>query len=601
MKPNYFAGIYLFNKNRFRPVKMLRDILNRGSKANVPNPLSAAPGLALSPESAFLPIAGKSGSWLQFESPDVSGKDAAALYLNLGGAFPAGMRGQFAFALHDAKNNSILLGTDRFSEIPVFYAVFHGGIAWASDPTILSRLPGVDNGTDLRAVDLYLTMRYIPSPFTIYKGVRKLPPASVLSMGDGKISTSAYWTPPMEEGKFRSFNEASEAVHTALLNATQHCLGKEKRAAVLVSGGIDSSSVSAMATHCGADVSTFTLGVKGEKWDFFVPGKALAKAIHSRHHEIHYGDPGDMDILEMAAAYGEPQADQCAFPLWKAAEQMKGHANILFSGNGGDENFVGYGRIRKMINMAREQKAPEMEFLLANPRLLETKQPTPALRRDIVHGATKRLKTVYDDLPRIYFCDTGDFYLKKERLGLCRPDFFSSLGTRHETAAELIRKTFTNTTGQDWLARLTLPDLRAFHPECTVPRLRATAARAGMRAVFPYMDHRLVDLTRSLPEKWKLPKRGDCKFILRKTMERHLPLKITTGKQRGFSVPAGRWIKGSLNKLFRDSMLSSDARTADIFRRKTVEKLFSEHISGKKDHNGKLWNLFMLELWMRTH
>ncbi len=599
MGPNYFAGIYLFNRDRARPEKLLRAALSRGSKDQAPKPLSAAPGLALPPGGAFFPLPGKQGSWLQLESPDANAEDAAALYLERAGAFPAGLRGQFAFALHDAKSNSILLGTDRFSELPVFYAVFPGGIAWAEEPAILSRLPGVDSGTDLRAVDLYLTMRYVPSPFTMYKGVRKLPPASVLTLRGGKLSISPYWAPPMKEGKFSSFEEASEAVHAALVSAARHRLGKEKRAAGVVSGGIDSSSASAIAKYCGVDLSTFTLGAKGKEWDYFGPGKALAKAIRSDHHEIYYGEPGEKDILEMAAAFGEPQADQCAYPLWKAAEQMKGLAGVMFSGDGGDENFIGYGRIRRMITMAREQKAPEIELLLAKARLPETSL-TPAMRRDLIHGATNRLKTVYYELSRIYFCDTGDFFLKKERRELCRPGLLTSLGSEHETADELIQKGIRNTAGQDWLSRLTLPDLLAFHPECTVPRLRATAARAGMRVVFPYMDHELVDLTRAIPEKWKLPRRGDCKFILRKTMERHLPLKITTGKQRGFSAPAGLWLKGSLNGLFRDSMLSSDARTADIFRRKTVEKLFAEHLTGEKDHNGKLWNLFMLELWMRT-
>ncbi|MEI7481999.1 MAG: asparagine synthase-related protein [Elusimicrobiota bacterium] len=599
MGPNYFAGIYLFNKNRVRPAKLLRDILSREDKTKAAVPLSPAPGLALPPGSSILNSAGKSGSWLQLESPDVSAKDAAAFYQKLGSAFPSALRGQFALVMYDADNNSILLGTDRFSEIPVFYAVFSGGIAWASDPAMLSRLPGVDAGTDPRAVDLYLTMRYIPSPFTMYKGVRKLPPASVLTLRGEKISISAYWTPPMKEGRFSSFNEASEAVHSALVDATRHRLGKEKQAAAMVSGGIDSSSVSALAIHCGADVNTFTLGVEGKEWDFFGPGRTLARAIRSHHHEIYYGEPGEKDILEMSAAYGEPQADQCAFPLWKAAQQMKGVANVMFSGDGGDENFAGYGRVRQMINMAREQKAPEMELLLAKAQAAGSR--LPSYMADKIRNTTdKRLKLIYSELSRIYFCDTGDFYLKQERRELCRPEFHASLGTQHETASGLIQKIIKDTAGQDWLNRLTLPDLCAFHPECTVPRLRATAARAGMRVVFPYMDHNLVELARSLPEKWKLPGLGNCKFILRKTMERHLPRQITAAKQRGFSVPAGLWIKGSLNKLFRDSMLSSDARTAHIFKRKAVEKLFLEHLTGEKDHNGRLWNLFMLELWMRT-
>lgn len=600
MRPNRFAGLYLFSKDPARPAKLLRAALGGGTGGDSSRPLSPAPGLALPPGTHFLPLAGKSGSWLQFESPHAAAEDAAGLYLKNGEAFPSALRGQFAFALHEAKDNSLLLGSDRFSELPVFYAVLRGGLAWSDEPGLLSRLPGVDCGTDPRAVDLYLSMRYVPPPCTMYKGVRKLPPASVLALRGGKLSINPYWTPPVKVERFGSAGEAAEAVRAALADAVRHRLAGEKKAAGVVSGGLDSSSVSAMVTDRGARLSTYTLSSKGKEWDFFGPGKALAKAVGSDHHEILYGEPRGEELLEMAAGYGEPQADQCAYPLWKAAGLMKGTAGLMFSGDGGDEVFAGYGHIRKMLAMAREQRAPELELLLAKARLPGTRL-TPALRRNFILGAERRLKTVYYELSRIYFADTGDFFLEKERLALCLPGFRASLGAGHETADELIQKEITGTAGQDWLNRLTLPDLLFFHPECTVPRLRATAARAGMRLIFPFLDHKLVELARGLPEDLKLPAGGDCKFILRKAMERRLPRKIRSGAQRCFSVPAGTWLKGSLKNFFRDTMLAPDARTGGLFRRKAVEKLLTEHLSGAVDRTDRLWNLFMLELWLRTH
>lgn len=599
MRSNRFAGLYLFSKDPAGPGKLLRAAMRAAGRNDPAKKISAAPGLALPPGNRSLPLAGKSGSWLQFESPHAEAGEAAGLYLEQGKSFPSALRGQFAFALYEAKDDSLLLGTDRFSELPVFYALFRGGLAWSDYPGLLSRLPGVDGGTDPRAVDLYLSMRYVPPPFTMYKGVRKLPPSSVLTLREGKLSISSYWTPPVKVEKFNSSGEAAEAVRAALADAVRHRLGGEKKAAGVVSGGLDSSAVSAMLKYCGAGLSTFTLSSKGKEWDFFGPGKALAKAVGSDHHEILYGGPRGEELLEMAAGYGEPQADQCAYPLWKAAGLMKGKAGLMFSGDGGDEVFAGYGYIRKMLAMAREQRAPELELLLAKARLPETRL-TPALRRSFLRGAERRLRTVYYELSRIYFADTGDFFLEKERRALCLPGFTASLGAGHVTAAELVEKELKGAAGQDWLNRLTLPDLLFFHPDCTVPRLRATAARAGMRMVFPFLDHKLVELVRGLPENLKLPPGGGCKFMLRKAMEPLLPGRIRAGAQRCFSVPAGTWLKGSLKNFFRDTMLAPGARTAGLFKRKAVEKLFSEHLAGAEDRTDRLWNLFMLELWLRT-
>jgi len=602
MPPTPFAGIFFFDGNCAKAAGLLRGVLNSSGPAAAP--LSPVPGLALAARSSCTKLPGHKGSWLHFESPDIALREAAASYRKAPASFPSGLRGEFAFALHDADAGTFMLGADRFADMPVYYTLFPGGIAWADDPGPLSRLPGVDYGIDPRAVDRYMTMRYVPSPFTLYKGVRKLPPASILSVRGGGLSVRRYWEPPMDEDRYSSMREAAEALHQALLDAVKFRLGGVKRAAAMVSGGMDSSSMSALVVRCGIKLSTFTLGVPGREWDYSEPGRVLAEAVGSRHTYMDYGEPDAERTLAMAASYPEPQSDQCALPLWLCAEKMRGCGEVMFSGDGGDENFGGYNRARLMLNMVWEHNGPELETLLGKA-VSAGGRISPA-KLDRIRSATgNRLDTIYSELTRLYFGDTGDFYHATERRALYTRDLFLSLRPDHETSAEAVRKIFTGTFGRSWMSRITLPDLCLFHPECTGPRCRATAARAGMRMVLPLNDHKLVELARRIPEKWKLPPgtlaRNKCKLILRKAMERELPRAITNGNQRGFAAPAGCWLKGPLNRLFRDTLLSSDAKTSPFFRRKTVERLLAEHVSGKKDRNAELWDLLMLELWLRTH
>lgn len=602
--PAPFSGLYLFDRNRSRPALLLRGLLKSGDQRAAAAPLSAAPGLALPAGNPVTAIPGNPGSWLQLKSPDISAGEAAELYAKHGPSFTAGLRGQFAFALFDARSGALLLGSDRFSEIPVFYAAFPGGLAWAEAPAPLTGLPGVDCGLDPRAADRYLTMRYVPSPFTLYKGVRKLPPAALLTAVKGARAVKIYWNPPMEEKRYRSAGEAAEAVRAALEDAVKHRLRGVKLAAATVSGGLDSSSAAAMAARCGIKLDTFTAGCKKADCDFSGPSAALAGHIGSRHSYLEYTSPTEAEMLELSAGYAEPQADQCAVPLWLAARKMESGAAVLFTGDGGDENFCGYIRNRLMLDMARKEKGPELEALLSKA-LAAGSGLAPATLAKVRGTTDNRLKTLYSELSRLYFGDTGDFYDIKERRELYSPGFFSSLGPDHLTSAAAVEEMFRDTLGQDWLGRLTLPDLRLFHPECTVPRVRATAARAGMRAVLPFNDHKLVELARGIPEKWKLPPgtaaRNKCKLVLRRAMAPLLPRAIINGAQRPFAAPAGDWLAGPLKGLFRDSLFSSDARTAPLFRRRAVERLLAEHLSGAKDRNAELWDLLMLELWLRTH
>lgn len=546
-------------------------------------------------------LPGRPGSWLQFESREVSRGEAAELFLRYGRSFTAKLRGRFAFSIFDAAAGEIFIGSDRFSEITVYYAPFPGGIAWADAPAPLLRLPGVDSGTDPAAVDRFLTMRYIPPPLTMHRGVRKLPPASTLQARGGSLKVRKYWSPPMRANGYSSAEEAAQALRAALVDSVKFRLRGARRAAALISGGLDSCAVTAAAASLGVALDTFTIGTPGKGLDFRRAGEELSRALGSRHTYLPYSAPTGPDLAGMAGAYQEPQSDHSAVPLWLAAGGLKG-GGALLSGDGGDENFGGYERTRLMLEMARKEKGPGMESLLA--KASAAKGLSPETLKQTRSAVCNRLDTIYAELARIFLSDTGNFSGRRAMTGLYTREFSASLGARHTTAEEDLRDYFRGASRRDWLARAAMPDLCMLHPGCAVPRVRTTAEHGGLFSVMPFNDHRLVELAWRIPERFKIPPgkggAGACKLVLRKALAGLVPEKLTSRPKLGFGTPAGKWLAGPLKELFRDAVLAPGAFTAAFFRRSAAAGLFAEHLSKKQDRTEELWTLLMLELWLRS-
>jgi asparagine synthase (glutamine-hydrolysing) len=587
-----FYGAHLFGGKRAGAERLLARMSPPENPGGGQLRLSRAPARELP---------GRPGSWLQFASRETSWEEAAGLFLRSGGSFTSELRGKFAFAVFDAAAGEILIGSDRFSEITVYYARLAGGIAWADTPAPLLRLPGVDAGIDPEAVDRFLTMRYVPSPLTLNRGVRKLPPASALRARAGSLRVRNYWSPPMDGGGCRTAEEAAQALRAALIDSVKFRLRGARRAAALVSGGLDSSAVAAAAASLGVALETFTIGTPGKGLDFRRAGERLARALGSRHEYLPYASPAAADLAGMAAAYPEPQSDHCAVPLWLAAGRLKG-GGALLSGDGGDENFGGYERTRLMLQMARKEKGPEMETLLA--RASAAKGLTPETLKKARSAVCSRLDTIYSELARIFLSETGNFSGRGALTGHYTGEFVKALGSRHKTAQEELRDYFRSTSLRDWLARTAMPDLAGLHPECAVPRVRAAAERCGRFSVMPFNDHRLVELAWRIPEKFKIPPgrtgaRG-CKSVLRRAVAGLVPEKLVSLPKLGFGTPAAEWLAGPLRELFRDAVLARDARTAAFFRRSSADSLFSEHLAKKRDRTEELWTLLMLELWLRS-
>ncbi|OGS51425.1 MAG: asparagine synthase (glutamine-hydrolyzing), partial [Elusimicrobia bacterium RIFOXYB2_FULL_62_6] len=266
------------------------------------------------------------------------------LYEEKGADFVKELRGMFAIAIWDGRKKRLLLARDRMGKKPLFYSMNGTSIAFASELRSLLAAGGISREIDLRAVDAYLTLQYIPSPLTIFKSVRKLPPASVLILENGNVTIEKYWDLPLAAEKLDSpLEEIKERLYDGLLEATKIRLISEVPLGAFLSGGIDSSVVVAlMAKSSDQPVKTFSIGFKEARFSELGYARQVAEMYGTKHTEF-IVEANMADVLEtLVRHYGEPYADASALPSYFVSRETRKAVTVALNGDGGDETFGGY-------------------------------------------------------------------------------------------------------------------------------------------------------------------------------------------------------------------------------------------------------------------
>ena len=271
------------------------------------------------------------------------------------------LRGMFAFALWDARKGQLMLARDRLGQKPLFYAEGNGELIFASEIQGLLQVPSISREVDFHAIDLYLTCGYIPAPYTAFKAIRKLPPASYLIARDGKVTIRRYWdlvyTPKLEISE----EEACERLLELLKEAVELRMISDVPLGAFLSGGIDSSAVVALMSQLSEKpVKTFSIGFEDAAYNELDHARTVAERFGTDHHEF-IVQPKALEILPtLVRHYGEPYADSSAIPTFYVSKLTRGHVTVALNGDGGDESFAGYERYLANQLAAIYQKCPTL-------------------------------------------------------------------------------------------------------------------------------------------------------------------------------------------------------------------------------------------------
>jgi asparagine synthase (glutamine-hydrolysing) len=506
------------------------------------------------------------------------------------------LRGQAAIALWDGKKRKLLLARDRMGKKPLYYSVQDRTIYFASELSALLKALPHEPEPDLEALDLYLSLQYIPDPFTAYKNIHKLPPAHRLIWQDGRVRLEKYWDFAYQPKHTADEKELIEELRALLKEAVRMRLLSEVPLGAHLSGGIDSSIIVAlMAELSDAPVKTFSVGFEEETFSELEHARTIAQKYSTDHHEfiLKYGDlPSTLETI--TRHFGEPFADPSAIPLYHISKMTREHVTVVINGDGGDEDFAGYQRYWLDPIANRYLRAPQFltrKLIPSIARQLPDSSNRP-VGQSLVNGL-KRLHQLPEIDARASILRWGSYFSPNQRARLWKPEF----QFRPDNAQSLLAERFDTAEGS-FLDRTLYTDLHTYLPGDLLVKTDRMGMAASIEPRSPFLDHKVVEWAARVPDHFKVRGRSG-KYLLKKAFATELPESIRRRGKQGFGVPVSAWFRGPLHGWARELLTSGGNPLEPIFDSRMVESLLKEHHDGKMDHGKRIYALTMLALWLK--
>jgi len=507
-------------------------------------------------------------------------------------------RGMFAFALWDERRQTLFLARDRLGIKPLYYAHLTDGVViFGSELKALLTYPDLPREIDVCAVEDYFAYGYVPDPKTIYRSVNKLAPGHILSFrrGESVGPARAYWDVTFGGQESLSEDEVSEALIENLREAVRIRMISDVPLGAFLSGGVDSSAVVAMmAGESSSPVDTCSIGFRQPQFDESEFASQVADRYRTRHHRRDV-DADSFDLVDrLAGLYDEPFADSSAMPTYQLCGLAREHVTVALSGDGADELFLGYRRylwhnyeekvrrqipgfLRRPVFGLAGALYPKMDWA---PKPLRAKSTLEALARDTVEG---------------YFHSVSIFPDRLRR-GLYSPDMRRQLAGYH--GVDVIREHMMRAPTENPLERVQYADFKTYLPGDILTKVDRASMAHSLEVRVPFLDHCFVEWANQLPVGLKLRAR-EGKYILKKSLERHVPRKVLYRQKMGFAVPLTEWFRGPLRGRLRDVLTSRSLAETGMFDMDFIGELVTAHQSGLKDHSAALWALVMFDSFLR--
>jgi asparagine synthase (glutamine-hydrolysing) len=521
------------------------------------------------------------------------------LYQIYGEDFVEHINGMFAIALWDTKQKKLILARDRFGEKPLYYGVFDNKLLYASEPKALLAHPAVNAELDLDAMRQYLSFDYVPAPRSIYKGVSKLPAAHMLTVENGEVKTRRYWDltwqkPESKDGlNGTGIKPKAIELRDLLSNAVRMRLVSDVPLGILLSGGIDSSTVAAFAVrHATEKVKTFSIGFEEDSFDESKYARQVAHHLGTEHYEATLSVETAADLIgDIATWLDEPLSDGSLIPTFMLSRFVRHHVTVALGGDGGDELFAGY-------PMYYGHRVASMYSSI--PRFLRSGLIEPIVNRLPV--STKNLSFDYR-AKRFIRSSNSDIVARHHSwFGSFSADEQEPLLTEHvhgQTSNDIYagpRALLESCDAANEIERMQYLDINFYMAEDILTKVDRASMAVSLETRAPFLDPRVGAFAASLPLEYKL--RGNKgKYILKKAVEELLPASILGRSKKGFGIPIADWLKGRLNPLMHDLLAPKRLKEQGLFRSDHVQKLIGEHEKGIASHHKQLWTLLVFQLW----
>ncbi|HYG61529.1 MAG TPA: asparagine synthase (glutamine-hydrolyzing) [Thermoanaerobaculia bacterium] len=525
------------------------------------------------------------------------------------------LRGMFAFALWDTRRRRLLLARDRFGQKPLFYQFDGRRLLFASEIKAILRATGQTPEVDLRSLDEYLTLRFIPSPRTLFTGIRKLAPAHLLILdaegvhereaGDvreggpqpaPKIQVRRYWRLSYLPKRRASEDEIVDEARHRIREAVESHLISDVPVGAFLSGGMDSSLVVAMMSELlGEPVRTFAIGVEDQGFNELPFARVVAGHCRTDHHE-EVVSPDMVRLLPRMVYHLDEPSDPIAACMYHSAALAARHVKVVLTGDGGDEIFAGYDRYFgfRWTGLYGALPAPVRRYLLG-PALYA--MPDKAGYKNLTQKARWVHELSFHEGGRRYAQATAFFRFGQEgKGGIYTPEVVAELAGLDPM--ESVIRGFDDAEASDDLDRMLSADIATRMPEHSLVLTDRMTMAQSLEGRSPLLDHRLAEFVATLPANMKLRGRT-LKYLMRRVAASYLPETILKRPKQGFMFPLAAWIKGPLLPVLRRLIAEGAVIEAGIFRREALERLLAEHLANRADHHVRLWLVLNVEVWYR--
>lgn len=516
------------------------------------------------------------------------------LYQEYGDDFVDHINGMYAISLWDTRKNRLVLARDRYGEKPLYYGVFDGKLIYASEPKALLAHQSVNADLDLDALRQYLSFDYVPAPRSIYKGISKLPAAHIMTVENGEIKTRRYWNLSFAKNGYKpSLDRAACELRGLLSDAVRMRLVADVPLGILLSGGIDSSTVAAFATqHATETVKTFSIGFSEDSFDETRYAREVAAHLGTDHYEeiLSAEKAGDL-ISEIGTWLDEPLSDGSLIPTYLLARFVRKHVTVALGGDGGDEIFAGYPMYFGHKMASAYGAIPQ--FLRS--RLIEPvvkRLPVSTKNLSFDYKAKRFIKSAKYETIQRHHSWFGSFLLDEQKPLLTENVLSKTSGDIYAGPRNLL----DICDAQDEIERMQYLDMNFYMAEDILTKVDRASMAVSLETRAPFLDPRIGQFAASLPLYYKL--RGNKgKYILKRSVEGLLPKSILSRSKKGFGIPIAEWLKGRLNPLLHEMLAPARLKDQGLFEPDHIQTLIAEHEKGVASHHKQLWTLLVFQLW----
>lgn len=517
------------------------------------------------------------------------------LYEEHGAGMCEKLNGMFAFALWDKQARRLLIARDRFGEKPLYYGVFGGELVFASELKALVAHPQVEAKLNLTALRQYLAFDYVPAPLSIYENIYKLPAAHYLLLENGEVKVERYWHLLFAKREPKpSIKEAAEELRELLADATRMRMVSDVPLGILLSGGVDSSSIAAFAQQFSSQpVKTFSIGFDEASFDESDYARKVAAHLGTEHHEDRLSVDKAADLLPGIAKWlDEPMSDASILPTFLLSRFVRESVTVALGGDGGDEIFAGY----PMYYAHKLAQTYEMipQFLRKNfIEAAVNNLPTSTKNMAFDFKAKRFINSVAEkDLIARHHSFFGSFTPAEQKSLLT--DFAKS-----NNGADIYgeaRKWREICDAENVTEQMQFLDIKFYLAEDILTKVDRASMAVSLEVRAPFLDPHVAEFSASLPENYKL-NGSKTKYILKKAVAPLIPEFVIKRPKKGFGIPVAAWLKGKLNPLVKEMLAPDRLKKQGLFNPDFVSRLISEHEQGKANHYKTLWTLLIFQLW----